>query len=739
MKGNILRRLNVRSGEREVGLIKRLQQSTLAVIAVMALLSISLLVGGRWMVDVYKTQQVRFEEYANLSDLARGISSYREGVRLLINGNTNQGIAAINVGERYVHERLPELGESKLLTNAQLSHIRQEVMLSENAEEHILGLKSYIDENIDDLVPAELENKNLAMSHFAHDLERQAKGIHEYLLAIRESLRKSMAKTHAEALDNVNLAGTAVLLLAFVVSSFSIALLAHAVRQMMTAFGGLKNVANHLAEGDYSIRLPSAPSAEVRHLFKCFNNMIARLEMHRVAQLKHEESLEFLAHQDSLTGLFNRSKLTRHLQDFHANRRELTKNYAVLFLDIDRFKGINDSLGHQIGDNLIKAFAERVSSCLRSGDVIARLGGDEFAIILHEVDMPDGAALVAQRILNALASPFKINSYAIHITTSIGISHYPKDDVEPTELLRKADLAMFKAKDEGRNCIAFFSEELDRIASDRLFLESALREAIAKNRFILHYQPKVDVRSGEIVGAEALLRWHHPNEGMIGPARFIPILEETVMIDKVGQWVIKEACQWSARNGGIKVAVNVATRQLYDPNFVTYIVNALEQANLPTSSLELEITESLLMENTETVKGNLNKLNEMGISLALDDFGTGYSSLSYLQYCCANVLKLDRSFILGIRDIGASVVAGVVSMAHGLNMIVVAEGVETMEEFLSLQALDCDQIQGYLFAKPMPEDEFIDFVREYRVLPEIFCPSGGDEESWQADQTGRIA
>jgi len=657
----------------------------------------------------------------------------------LVNGNTKQGIDAIDTGERYVHQWLPKLSGSKLLSRRQLDHIRREIMLLENEEKHILGLKSYLDENIDDITPTELANKNLAMSHFAHGLERQTKGIHDYLLEVRENLRQRMVETHSEALGKVNLVGSTVALLVFTVSLFSISLLAHAVRQMMKAFGALKEVANHLAEGDYNIRLPTADSAEIRHLFQCFNNMIERLKMHRLAQIRHEESLESLAHQDALTGLYNRSKLTQHLHEVHSNRRKLTNSYAVLFLDIDRFKGINDSLGHQIGDNLIKAFANRVSDCLRSGDIIARLGGDEFAIILHQIEVPDGATLVSQRILDALVPPFRINSYAIHITTSIGIALYPKDDEDPAELLRKADLAMFKAKDGGRNRFAYFSDELDKIASDRLFLESALREAIAENGFVLHYQPKIDARSGEIIGAEALLRWHHPNEGMIGPDRFIPILEETIMIDKVGQWVIKEACQWSARNGGIKVAVNVATRQLYDPDFVSYVIDALEQAELATASLELEITESLLMENTETVKSNLNRLNKMGISLALDDFGTGYSSLSYLQYCCANVLKLDRSFLLGIKDIGASVVTGVVSMAHGLNMIVVAEGVETMDDFVILQNLGCDQIQGYLFSKPLAEDEFACFINEYQVSSEVFCLKNMTDEPGQTDQQGHLA
>lgn len=720
--------------KKNIGLIRRVELSTWLAVAVMIMLSIALFIVGSWMSNAYERQRQTTDEYINLTDLARGIASYREGMRLLEIGDDKQAMDSIATGSRQVHSLLDNLKNLKSISADKLVPIRQELITIESAEQHILGIKGYIDANIDDLSDREFAHKRQMMVDFIRLHVNQSKNIDFYLLSLRREISEVLAVAKIEVNRLTTMAGSMGLLFVILTASLSIWLLTHSTRQLTTIFAQLRKVFNRMASGDYAIRLPQGSSRDICFLFDGFNEMIERLEENRFERAKYAKRLETIAYRDTLTGLYNRSMLRRHLDTLCDDRRLQDCCQAVMFLDIDRFKGINDSLGHQIGDGLIQAFADRIKDVLRAEDVIARLGGDEFAIILHDIDVPDGVEQIAQRILDDLKIPFEVGNFAIHVTTSIGVSLFPSDDTSYDELLRKADLAMYQAKENGRNGYAFYCEELNRLANDRLRLEADLRVAIEENKFSLDYQPKFNTHSGQIIGAEALLRWHHPKEGPIPPDLFVPILEDSGMIDLVGRWAIREACRWSSERHGFSVAVNVATRQLYDDSFAEFVGQALRQAGIEAKSLELEITESLLMENTDAVKANLESLRRQGIHLAIDDFGTGYSSLSYLQRYPVDVLKLDRSFIAGIEDVGAAVIAGVVAMAHGLNMQVVAEGVESKDQLVVLRTLGCDCLQGFLVSKPLPAEKFDEFANGYTVDRNLFLEQDSFDEIWRSQK-----
>ncbi len=718
--------------QRNIGLIRRLEISTWLAVAVMIMLSITLIAVGSWMTAAYDRQRLVAHEYVNLTDLARGIASYREGMRLLEIGEEKQATESIASGNRLVHSQLDNLENLQSIPGSKVIPIRQELMTIESAEQHILGIKAYLDNNRHDLSDAEYARKRAVMVNFIHLLEKQSKNIDFYLLSLRREIAEVLEIAQLEVKRLTTMAGTIGLLCVILVACFSIWLLTHSTRRLTSVFSQLRKVFNRMAVGDYAIRLPVSQSRDIGFLFDGFNEMIERLEENRHERVKYAQRLEMIAYRDALTGLYNRTMLRRHLDVLRKDRRHQERNQAVMFLDIDRFKGINDSLGHQVGDGLIQGFADRIKGVLRDADVIARLGGDEFAIILHDIEVPAGVEEIAQRILDELKIPFEVGNFAIHVTTSIGISLFPDDDTSYDELLRKADLAMYQAKENGRNGYAFYCDELNRLANDRLRLEADLRVAIENDKFTLDYQPKFNTHSGHIVGAEALLRWNHPREGRIPPDLFVPILEESGMIDVVGRWAIREACRWSAQRGGFNIAVNVATRQLYDDSFASFVGEALKESGIEACSLELEITESLLMENTDAVKSNLASLRAQGIHLAIDDFGTGYSSLSYLQRYPVDVLKLDRSFIAGIEEVGAAVIAGVVAMAHGLNMQVVAEGVESKDQLVVLRTLGCDCLQGFLISQPLSADKFDQFADDYSPDRNLFLEQDSFDEIWRS-------
>ncbi len=432
---------------------------------------------------------------------------------------------------------------------------------------------------------------------------------------------------------------------------------------------------------------------------------------------KEEERIQFLANYDVLTALPNRYLLADRLeQSISLAQRHLTK-LAVMFIDLDHFKNINDSLGHDVGDALLKEVARRLSSCLRRSDTLARQGGDEFVALLGDLNSVEEAAYVAEKMIEAMCREFSVGDYQLSVTPSIGLSVYPDDGDTAMQLLRNADLAMYRAKDSGRNRFEYYEPEMNFKAMQRLQLENDLRVAIVHKQMMLYYQPKVSVSTGVVVGMEALLRWNHPSQGFVSPAQFIPVAEESGLINEIGDWVLRQAALqqrlWHSLGYCIvPVAVNLSARQFGQKNLVEKIRSIVRDVDIPAHYIELELTESLLMDMGVNSLEVMSQLNNAGFNLALDDFGTGYSSLSRLKLLPMKALKIDQSFV---RDIATdpndeSIVNATVVLAHAMDMKVIAEGVETEEQLEFLRQLQCEEYQGYLFSRPVPADEVVKFL-----------------------------
>lgn len=426
------------------------------------------------------------------------------------------------------------------------------------------------------------------------------------------------------------------------------------------------------------------------------------------------ERIEYLAHHDALTGLPNRSRLQEILAATAAHAKRAQTKVAVLFLDLDRFKDINDSLGHAAGDALLVAFAERLRGCIRADDVVIRLGGDEFVAVLAEVKKSEHAAVVAEKIIEAAAKPYLIAGQEIVSTPSIGISLYPDDGGDAGTLVRNADMAMYAAKTAGRNSYQFFNATMGQKASMTISMESDLRKALEHGEFVLHYQPQLDLPSGRIVGTEALIRWQHPEQGLISPAQFIPFAEERGLIVPIGEWVMREAFRqnrvWQrAGLSAIPVAVNVSPLQFQQKDFVKKTLCLAEEAGLASQYAEFEITESAIMRDVQAAQAVLGALKAAGFQLSIDDFGTGYSSLNYLKRFPIDKLKIDQSFVHGLPADAddAAIVSAILAMAQALRLKVVAEGVETVEQAEFLRAKGCDQAQGYYYKKPLPAEDMV--------------------------------
>ncbi len=435
----------------------------------------------------------------------------------------------------------------------------------------------------------------------------------------------------------------------------------------------------------------------------------ARLEAEISERKLAEGRARHLADHDALTGLPNRrileDRLTQALALSYRNRKQT----AAMFVDLDRFKTINDSLGHAVGDQLLKAVAERLVKQLRVGDTVCRIGGDEFVIVLPEITRGGDAAQVAQKIIDTLSDPIGLEGRDITVTPSIGISVFPEDGSDAETLIRNADAAMYHAKEMGRSNYQFFTDQMNLAASRRLTLENDLRRAVQKNELVVYYQPISELKTGCAVMHEALLRWKHPSRGLVSPVDFIQLAEDTGLILRIGEQALRDACAWAHKIGVDKrmpVAVNISARQFNDPKLVEMVARTLKETGLPADMLELEITESTVMRQTDVTLAMLNKLKDLGVSLAIDDFGTGYSSLAYLKRFPVNKLKIDKSFITDVpksRDHNA-IVTAIISLAHALSLRVVAEGVETEAQLEFLQGAGCDLIQGYLAGEPIDAD-----------------------------------
>ena len=422
-----------------------------------------------------------------------------------------------------------------------------------------------------------------------------------------------------------------------------------------------------------------------------------------------EERIAHMAGHDALTDLPNRMLLRERL-DHELKRVKRGENLAVLCLDLDHFKSVNDTLGHPIGDELLKLVADRLRGCTREPDTIARLGGDEFAIIMTQMLKPGDAAALSRRIRESIIKPYQVDGHQIITDISIGISIAPIDGVEPDQLLKNADMALYGAKGDGRGMYRFFEAEMDKRMKERRGLEMDLRQALNNGEFELYYQPLVNLQTNEISAFEALLRWNHPSRGLISPADFVPIAEETGLIVSIGEWVLRKACKETANwPQNVKVAVNLSPAQLKSKNLMAIVMSALDDSGLQAARLQLEITETMLMQNTFATLGMLHQLRKLGVQIAMDDFGTGYSSLSYLRSFPFDKIKIDRSFIADLSN-GAeprAIVHAVAGLAKCLNMISTAEGVETQQQLDTLQAVGCTEMQGYLFSRARPAGEVL--------------------------------
>lgn len=454
--------------------------------------------------------------------------------------------------------------------------------------------------------------------------------------------------------------------------------------------------------------------ARVSHLDKYNQVMVIIRDI--TEQHKSDELIRHQAYFDSLTLLPNRFLALDRLSQILIEADRNNEQAAVFFLDLDDFKKVNDSLGHETGDKLLIESAHRLQQILRKEDTVGRLGGDEFIILLRGLKNNDNALAVAENLLKTFREPFKVDGKELILTMSIGVAIYPKNGRSASDLLRNADTAMYQAKTLGRNTYSFFTQEMNTVMQRRFEIEDQMRGALERNEFELHFQPKLDVKSATIIGAEALLRWHNPTLGNITPDEFIPIAEHTGLIIPIGEYVIKQALsflnKWQ-KNDRKKhtMAVNLSPRQFRNTKLIGFITNILNENDISATSLELEITEGVLMSGQSYIHDALISISELGIKLSMDDFGTGYSSLSYLRQYPFDVLKIDRSFINGITSNKADydLVKATIAMSHSLDLTVVAEGVETKEQLQLLENLGCDFVQGYFFSRPIPAERLLEF------------------------------
>jgi diguanylate cyclase (GGDEF)-like protein/PAS domain S-box-containing protein len=425
-----------------------------------------------------------------------------------------------------------------------------------------------------------------------------------------------------------------------------------------------------------------------------------------------EERIHYLAHHDTLTGLFNRYSMENRLDQAIMQARREQGRLALLFIDLDRFKAINDSLGHQVGDQLLIQVAKRLQSSIRESDILARLGGDEFLVAITNIDDSMAATTVADKLLERLGRVYEIEGHELRSSPSIGISVFPEDGDDVETLMKSADAAMYHAKEQGRNNYQFFTAEMNSVAQELIALEADLRTALALKQFELYYQPKYEARDGRLSGVEALIRWNHPERGLISPMKFIPVAEEVDLISELGEWVLNEACrqlaQWRSKgHTDLVMSVNLSPRQLRNPGLVDRMKGIMEAYGLGGGMLEMEVTETAAMSHTDFAIEQLEAIRDAGVDLAIDDFGTGYSSLSYLRSLPIQTLKVDRSFVSGIEEDpnDAAICAATIALAHELGLKVVAEGVETEAHRNFLIEHKCDSLQGYLLSRPLPSDE----------------------------------
>ncbi len=515
----------------------------------------------------------------------------------------------------------------------------------------------------------------------------------------------------------VSLARDELIAIVLVVSSILLAFFTAFVsaRSVVQPIRHLTDTVNRLVKGDDNARTGLDTGDEIGQLAKQFDSMLDERK-------RSDERIQYLADHDALTTLPNRSMFSGILNVAIRLAQRYKRQFAIMFIDLDRFKVINDSLGHHVGDTILQQMAARLTQCLRASDVVARLGGDEFVVLLQEANNPDDVAKVAHKLLSAAMKPIAVQGQEYRVTASIGICLYPKDGADEPTLMKNADIAMYLAKEEGKNNFQFYIEQTKIRPLERLTLEMDLGLALERNEFLLHYQAKLDLQTGLITGAEALIRWQHPTLGMVSPLQFISLAEEAGLIVPIGKWVLRTACMQNVawQKAGLPplcMAVNLSPRQFSDEHLLADLANILRETGMRPELLEFEITEGMVMQNVERAMRLLSAIKAMGVRLAIDDFGTGYSSLSQIKRFPIDTLKIDRSLI---RDIATdpddrAIAEAIIAMGKTLSLTIVAEGVETKEQAMFLRDHACDEMQGYYFSKPVPSDQFAELQRRTAV------------------------
>ncbi len=492
-------------------------------------------------------------------------------------------------------------------------------------------------------------------------------------------------------------------LLAFLLASLLQRLISEPINSLVMSMQTISR------EKNYSHRVQKTSHDELGSLFDGFNEMLAEIEIRDQELLDSQAHLEHQAHHDPLTNLANRSLFHDRLEHSLARAKRMKSRLAILFIDLDRFKNVNDSLGHDVGDQILCAVTERLNKVVRKADTLARLGGDEFVIILEQLRKNDDVGRYVEKVLREIAKTIEISAQKLHVTASIGISLFPNNGEDAESLMRAADIAMYQAKGKGSNLYQFYSADMNSNTRESLLLENQLRSALKFKQLVLYYQPQYELKSGQLVGFEALIRWNHPDLGFVSPLDFISLAEESGLIVPIGEWILHTACmqmkkmheQWQLP---LKMAVNISPRQFLHPSLVQTVAEVLYRTKLKPCFLELEITESMVMGDVDQSISKMNEFNKMGVELAIDDFGTGYSSLEYLKKFPISKLKIDQSFVreLGTDPDDTAIVNSVIALGKNMNLEVIAEGVETVEQLDLLKNQGCDQGQGYLFSKPLP-------------------------------------